>query len=1114
MSVQKLKKAIYASPDLERAAELINRKKIVYCKGLSYSFKAFLLSYLHEKNKLNVVFFADSVENAEKFRDDANLIAGKDDICDLFLPGENYPYCSGDIDDERKGSRLVALERITAGKAGIISTTYRNLFEKIPGGDSVKDIKLKLKTGMTYKPEKLIEKFVEKGFEKADSVENIGEFSRKGSIVDIYPYAAEYPLRLEFFGDEIESIRYFDPASQKKIESVKSADIYLSDMKSEEGEGINLLDLIDSERTVFFVEECDSLEKKFDDYYSDQIIAGYERVEKRGLGYEKKYFTADYIVGRIMSCRAYVNGFTDENKDLKINIKDQVSFRSDLKPFFDTLVNNGNAEVHSYILCDNPGQTDRFSEIISEEIPQLKKYTISDGGLHEGFFLPASRISVYTDHQIFGRVRRPKLIRRFKKVIPFKDLQRMKYGDYIVHIDHGIGQFLCLEKITVAGSVRDVVKLLYRGGDILFLKLDQIHLIQKYKAGDGVSPALSKLGGKQFQKLKEKTKESVKTAARELIKLYAMRRNAKGFAFPSDTVWQTELEASFEYEDTVDQLRSTEDFKRDMEASMPMDRLICGDVGFGKTEIAIRAAFKCAVSGKQVAVLAPTTILVDQHFENFKRRLEKYPVRVEYLSRFKKGSDQTKTLIEIKEGKIDIVIGTHRLLSKDVVFKDLGLLIVDEEQRFGVTHKERIKEMRVNVDVMTLTATPIPRTLHMSLIGVRDLSLINTPPVNRLPIITEIHSFRSEIIYEAIMKEIDRGGQVFFIHNRVETIHSIQSMLERIVPKVSMAVAHGQMKPAELEKVMHEFMYKKYSVLIATTIIENGVDIPNVNTMIVNNADKFGLSQLYQLRGRIGRSSRQGYAYLLTGDPHSLTGIAKKRLETISEFTDLGSGFQIAMKDLEIRGAGNLLGSEQSGFVENVGFEMYSKILEDAVMELKEEEFKEVLRHIKTPSKYIKASVNLKSQMYLPEFYITEDAERVEIYRRMMNFAETDEIDELREEIRDRFGALPPEAVNLFNNLYLSIIAGKIFVKNISLTERGSREDVKFTFDVEKLEEIENTEIAISVQENLTRQIKEMQYDIRLENQGERVIFEIPYGGNRFEFTEKFIKLLSKYSIK
>lgn len=1110
MSVQKLKKAIYSSEDLQKVVEGINKKNIFYTKGITYSFKSFLIAYLHEKLKYKVIFLADSVENAEKMRDDTSLITESESVCDLLLPGENYAYCSGDIDDERKGTRLLTLDKISDQKFKILSTTYRNLFEKIPTDAGAKDIKLKLKKKSSVKLDALIGKFVEKGFEKVNSVENIGEFSRKGNIIDIYPYAVEYPVRIEFFGDEIESIRYFDPVNQKRINEADSIEIYLSDMRSDSGTGENLFEIIKAENTIFFMEECDDLKKKLEDYYRDHIIAGFERVNQNGLHYDKKYFHTEIVFDLISKRKGFINGFTDEKKDIKIAVKDQISYRYDFKPFLTSLKNNDIKDIYSYILCDNPGQTERFNEIIFEEIPELKNYTVLDGGLHEGFFLPDSKLTVYTDHQIFGRVRRPRLIRRFKKIIPFKDLQRMKYGDFVVHIDHGIGQFLCLEKITVAGSERDVVKLLYKGGDILFLKLDQIHLIQKYKAGDAAAPALSKLGGNQFQKLKEKTKESVKTAARELVKLYAQRKTAKGYAFPTDTIWQTELEASFEYEDTPDQIKSTDDFKRDMESTVPMDRLICGDVGFGKTEIAMRAAFKAAVSGRQVAVLAPTTILVDQHYENFRDRLEKYPVRVEYLSRFKRASDQKKTLADLKAGKVDIVIGTHRILSKDVEFKDLGLLIVDEEQRFGVSHKERIKELKVNIDVMTLTATPIPRTLHMSLIGVRDLSLINTPPVNRLPIMTEIHPFKEEIIYEAIMKEIDRGGQVFFIHNRVETIFSMKAILEKIVPNVSMTVAHGQMKPAELEQVMHEFMYKKYSVLIATTLIENGVDIPNVNTMIVNKADTFGLSQLYQLRGRIGRSSRQAYAYLLTTEPNSLSPIARKRLETISEFTDLGSGFQIAMKDLEIRGAGNLLGSEQSGYIENVGFDLYAKILEDAVIELKEEEFKEVLRHIKTPSKYIKASVNLRSKMFLPEYYIEDDSERVEIYRRMMNFTEKNEIDALTDEIKDRFGVMPPEAVNLFNNLYLSIIAGRIFVKSITSIDVGRYEGIKFIFDLEKLNDIENTEIALQLQENLAFQVKEMLYDINVENEGEKVTAIVPYDTNRYEFTEKFIKLLSK----
>lgn len=1110
MSVQKLKKAIYSSEDLQKVVGGINKKNILYTKGITYSFKSFLIAYLNEKLKYKVIFLADSVENAEKMRDDISLITESESVCDLLLPGENYAYCSGDIDDERKGTRLLTLDKISDQKFKILSTTYRNLFEKIPADAGVKEIKLKLKKKSSVKLDALIGKFIEKGFEKVNSVENIGEFSRKGNIIDIYPYAVEYPVRIELFGDEIESIRYFDPVTQKRVNEADSIEIYLSDMRSDSGTGENLFEIIKSENTIFFMEECDDLKRKLEDYYRDHIIAGYERVDHRGLHYDKKYFHTDIVFDLINQRKGFINGFTDEKKDIKIAVKDQISYRYDFKPFLTSLKNNDIKDIYSYILCDNPGQTERFNEIIFEEIPELKNFTVLDGGLHEGFFIPDSKLAVYTDHQIFGRVRRPRLIRRFKKIIPFKDLQRMKYGDFVVHIDHGIGQFLCLEKITVAGSERDVVKLLYKGGDILFLKLDQIHLIQKYKAGDAAAPALSKLGGNQFQKLKEKTKESVKTAARELVKLYAQRKTAKGYAFPTDTIWQTELEASFEYEDTPDQIKSTDDFKRDMESTVPMDRLICGDVGFGKTEIAMRAAFKAAVSGRQVAVLAPTTILVDQHYENFRDRLEKYPVRVEYLSRFKRASDQRKTLADIKAGKVDIVIGTHRLLSKDVEFKDLGLLIVDEEQRFGVSHKERIKELKVNIDVMTLTATPIPRTLHMSLIGVRDLSLINTPPVNRLPILTEIHPFKEEIIYEAIMKEIDRGGQVFFIHNRVETIFSMKAILEKIVPNVSMTVAHGQMKPAELEQVMHEFMYKKYSVLIATTLIENGVDIPNVNTMIVNKADTFGLSQLYQLRGRIGRSSRQAYAYLLTTEPNSLSSTARKRLETISEFTDLGSGFQIAMKDLEIRGAGNLLGSEQSGYIENVGFDLYAKILEDAVIELKEEEFKEVLRHIKTPSKYIKASVNLRSKMFLPEYYIEDDSERVEIYRRMMNFTEKNEIDALTDEIKDRFGTMPPEAVNLFNSLYLSIIAGRIFIKSITSIDVGREEGIKLIFDMEKLNDVENTEIALQLQENLAFQVKEMIYDINVENEGEKISVIVSYDTNRYEFTEKFIKILSK----
>ncbi|MBN2790342.1 MAG: transcription-repair coupling factor [Candidatus Delongbacteria bacterium] len=1109
MPSNRIKKQIFSNPLFAETAKQLQIKNKVHTKGITYSLKSFFMAFIYENLKKKVIFLADTVESAEKARDDLFSILKNRDDCEVYLPAENYPYCSSSIDDERKGNRLLALEKILTKKYQIIISTFRNLFDKIPTEDDYKDSMYEFKTGKEISLKDLIEKLDEKGFIKVSTVENIGEYSVKGNIIDIYPFALESPVRIELFDTEIESLRFFDPVDQKKIREIGKINIFLSDAGINTTTGRNLLEILDPE-TVVFIEECDDIRSKFEDYYKQQIIEGFNRSAKVELPYKEKYFSPDEILKHLDSKNLIVNGFTDTGKDIKLDIVDQVSYRYDFKSFLTSLDNNSMKGYYSYILCDNPGQTERFEEILDEELPGVKNCSVTTVGIHEGFILPSSNIAVYTDHQIFGRLKRTRNFRRFKKAIPLRELKRLQYGDVIVHMDHGIGQFLGLEKIRVAGSVRDVVKLLYKDGDILFVKLDMIHMIQKYSARDGVVPALSKLGGKQFKNLKEKTKNSVKSIARELIKLYARRKEAKGYAFPADAIWQTELEASFEFEDTPDQANAVEDFKRDMESRIPMDRLVCGDVGFGKTEVAIRAAFKAAIAGKQVAILAPTTILVHQHYENIKNRMERYPLKVDVLSRFRKPSDQRKTLTGLKEGKIDIIIGTHRLLSSDVEFKDLGLLIVDEEQRFGVKHKEKIKELRVNVDVMTLTATPIPRTLHMSLIGVRDLSLINTPPVNRLPIITEIHPYDEKIIFEAIMKEVDRGGQVFFIHNRVETIETIRVSINKIVPDVSIAIAHGQMKPAELEKIMYDFMYKKYDVLLATTIVENGVDIPNVNTMIVNRADMFGLSQLYQLRGRIGRSSRQAYAYFLAPPSGSISPIARKRLETVSHFTDLGSGFQIAMKDLEIRGAGNLLGGEQSGFIETVGFDLYTRIMEEAVSELKEEEFSDVLRHIDTPVRMIKSSINLQNEIYLPEYYVDDASERVEIYRRMMNCYSVDDLNDIRTEVRDRFGILPPEAVNLFSNVYLSILGGNLLIKNISLTKYGKNDVLKFTFNLEEMDEIKHTETALMVQENVIELMKDPSVELTVEKDGEVVNFVMDKDMDKFNFTEKCLKMMGK----
>ncbi|MDA3886251.1 MAG: transcription-repair coupling factor [Candidatus Delongbacteria bacterium] len=1109
MSSNQLKKQIFSDKYFSDTVNHLEKNDIVYTKGLSYSLRSFFIAYLSEVSRKKVIFLADTVESAEKTRDDLFSILKNRDDCEVFLPAENYPYCSSDIDDERKGNRLIALEKMLSNKSKIIISTYRNLFDKIPTEKDYKDNKFEFKVGKDIDLKELVGKLADKNFEKVSTVEKIGEYSVKGNIVDIYPYASESPVRIELFDTEIESLRYFDPVDQKKIKEIKKVEIFLSDSGRDVTVGRNLMEIIDQD-SMIFIEECDELNVKFEEYYEQQIIEGFNRSAKVEISYKEKYFTPKYILELLDKKKLIVNGFTDKNKDIKIDIVDQVSYRYDFKSFLTSLDNNSMRGYSSFILCDNPGQTERFEEILDEELPSVKNCFVNTNGIHEGFILPSSKIAVYTDHQIFGRIKRTRNYRRFKKAIPLRELKRLQYGDVIVHLDHGVGQFLGLEKIRVAGSVRDVVKLLYKDGDILFVKLDMIQMIQKYSARDGVMPTLSKLGGKQFKNLKEKTKNSVKSIARELIKLYAKRKEAKGHAYPPDPIWQTELEASFEFEDTPDQASAVVDFKRDMESRMPMDRLVCGDVGFGKTEVAIRAAFKAAVSGKQVAILAPTTILVHQHYENIKNRVERYPLEVDVLSRFKSPGEQRKTLVNLKEGKVDIIIGTHRLLSKDVEFKDLGLLIVDEEQRFGVKHKEKIKELRVNVDVMTLTATPIPRTLHMSLLGVRDLSLINTPPVNRLPIITEIHPFEEKIIFEGIMKEVDRGGQVFFVHNRVETIETMKASIQRIVPDVSIAIAHGQMKPSQLEKIMYNFMYKKYDVLIATTIIENGVDIPNVNTMIVNRADMFGLSQLYQLRGRIGRSSRQAYAYFLAPPSGSMTPIAKKRLETVSHFTDLGSGFQIAMKDLEIRGAGNLLGGEQSGFIENVGFDLYTRIMEEAVSELKEEEFSDVLRHIDAPTRMTKSAINLQSEIYLPEFYIDDSSERVEIYRRMMNCFTIDDLNELRTEVRDRFGILPPEAVNLFSNVYLSILGGNLLIKNISMTKYGKQDVLKFTFNLEEMEEIKHTEKALMVQENVINLMKDDSVELIMERDGQVVNFVVDKSMDKFNFTEKCLQMLGR----
>ncbi|HLF20641.1 MAG TPA: transcription-repair coupling factor, partial [Bacteroidota bacterium] len=832
-------------------------------------------------------------------------------------------------------------------------------------------------------------------------------------IVDIFPFAGENPIRVEFWGDSVESIREFDVLSQRSIRQLQSATITagLSD---------------------------DSTSSLFDHLHDDGIVVLDEpaMIEKeiselRAEGVENNFDWRD--VQRMTGVRRRIihTSFGPSSPtDIDFTSSSQPGFSGSIKLFGEHLSRLQEMKHEIFLTCDSEEETQRLKELLEVQMPEqalvAPKY-VSEA-FHSGFSFPAGRIAVFTEHQVFGRRRRRGGSKRPKfKGFSHKELHQLKRGDYVVHVDYGIGKFVGLQKLKVRGVEQEVMKVHYAESDVLYVNLNFVNRVQKYSSREGHVPALTKLGGPDWDRLKTRARKKIKDIARDLIKLYARRKNEKGFAFSTDTAWQKEMEASFIYEDTPDQAKTTLEVKNDMESLSPMDRLVCGDVGFGKTEVAVRAAFKAVMDGKQAAVLVPTTILAQQHYNTFVDRLSRYSVHIESLSRFKTRKEQNAILDRLKDGQVDIVIGTHRLLSKDVQFKDLGLLVVDEEHRFGVASKEKLKVIRASVDTLTLTATPIPRTLQFSLMGSRDLSLINTPPRNRLPIITEIAQFDLKLVREAILKEIHRGGQVYFIHDRVQNIDEIQSTLEGHIPEARFHIAHGQMKGHELERTMLAFLEKKHDVLLCTKIIESGIDIPSVNTIIINRADRFGLAELYQLRGRVGRSNVRAFAYLLTPPISVLPKDTLRRLQAIQEFTELGSGFNLAMRDLEIRGAGNLLGAEQSGFIEEMGFEMYQRILEEAVSELKEQEFG--IQPETKPQKN-ETTVEADIEAYIPDFYVESDSERLDIYRRTYRATNREEIQALRMELEDRFGEYPPEVEHLFQLVDLKYQASLMgFVK-------------------------------------------------------------------------------------
>ncbi|NIR48505.1 transcription-repair coupling factor [candidate division KSB1 bacterium] len=1042
--VQSLKNIIQSSPSVIQTNELLSAGEPVNLKGVVGALKSFLLSNFFETFSTQIVFIGSDLEEVEAIQEDLqNLL--NDESVNFFTGEVRHKYGLYFSNNRTKSSQLSTLEALTENRPAVLVSHASGLLLNLPTTKDFLDRRISISGEESPDFQELIGQLSELGFVREERVDNPGEVSVRGGIIDVFPHSSEHPYRIEFWGDEVESIRTFDPITQRSLkEDVRKIELFPQDIETEPQQNKNANDIFDflHDDAIVVLDEPDLIRKQIDPQFGKSDDFALKEVQQ-----ESENGRWGEIRSKMQRFRqvSFVSFDTRVHNVLDLSARSQDSFKGNLKLLGDTFqkFNKEKLDGHQtppklYFLCDNPSQTERMQDIFEEEnilVPNLATITL---GLHKGFAFPEGNLVVFTDHEFYGRAKRLRLPKHTFKGLTPKQFRTLNVGDYVVHVDFGIGIFRGLKKIPVGGHERECLHLEYKGGDNLYVRFERMDRVHKYSTKDGMTPTLSKLGSADWQRLKHRTKKKIKDIADELIKIYAARKARPGHAFGEDTLWQRELEASFPYEDTPDQVKATVEVKKDMESQKPMDRLVCGDVGFGKTEIAVRAAFKSVLSGKQAAMLVPTTILAHQHYHTFKQRLEKFPVMVEMLSRFRTRAEQQKIVEDTQNGKIDMLIGTHRILSKDVNFKDLGLLIVDEEQRFGVRHKERLKKLKANIDVLTLTATPIPRTLHLSLLGARDITNINTPPKNRLPIVTEILPFNKLYIREVVLNELERGGQVFFVHNRVRTIERVATMLSAALPEARVVVAHGQMPEKELEQVMIDFMEKNYEILVSTMIIESGLDMPNVNTIIVNRADKLGLAQLYQLRGRVGRSHQRAYAYLLIPPIETLTDEAMKRLRAIEEFSEIGSGSQLAMRDLEIRGAGNLLGAEQSGYIDALGFDMYNKILDEAVKELQNEQSSE-----EPAVPEIETQIEAEMDAYLPESYINSGSERVDVYKRLIESNSLKQIDEIVSELQDRFGRLPEPVENLTNYLALRIIGKRLGLTRVEV--KGTELVVEFT---------------------------------------------------------------------
>ncbi len=1024
----------------------------ILCRGMIGSQLSFVVSGIASKaNNSHVIIAHDKEEAAYIQNSLVNILSPK--TISFFPDSFRRPLQFEELDSNNVLQRTEHINKVHVkdGKESILVTYPEALFEKVVDPNILDAQKIVVSVGESLDVDTAIELLVEFGFERVDFVYEPGQFSIRGGIIDIFTYGNEWPYRIELFDDEVESIRTFHPTTQlSQNQIVKVSIIPNINSKFSQNEKVSLFKVFGSDSIVWisnFEMLLDKLQSCFEgakEYASG--ISSTEESEILNILDERAFIYPKDVLEEIGSLHTILlnNGQNPIKIDTELNFNTapQPPFNKNFAMLIDNLERNQKNGIDNYIFTDSVRQIERFYSIF-EDLEANVQFHPVEKAIHEGFIDKDLKIALYTDHQIFNRFHKYRLKKGFTKeqAMNLKMLRELKPGDFVTHIDHGIGRYSGLEKIDINGHVQESIRLFYLNNDVLYVSINSLHKISKYSSKDGTAPKLHKLGGEAWKTIKRKTKRKIKDIAKELIRLYAQRKASKGYPFQEDGYLQNELEASFIYEDTPDQESATIAMKGDMQKPHPMDRLICGDVGFGKTEVAIRGAFKAVVGGKQVAILVPTTILALQHYKTFSERLKEFDLNIDYVNRFRTAKEKREIFEKLKEGKLDIVIGTHAILNKDIGFKDLGLLVIDEEQKFGVSAKEKLRKLKVNVDTLTLTATPIPRTLQFSLMAARDLSIIRTPPPNRQPIHTERRIFNDDLIKDAIYYEINRGGQVFFVHNRVRTLPDITTMIRRLCPDLHISMAHGQMDSKQLESTLIDFIDGRFDVLVCTNIIETGLDIPNANTIIINNAHHFGLSDLHQLRGRVGRSNKKAFCYLFAPPLSVLTPEARKRIKTLEEFSDLGSGFHIAMKDLDIRGAGNLLGGEQSGFISDIGFETYQKILEEAILDLKENEFKDVFKDEITEKRSYVRDVDVETdiEMLIPDDYINIIQERLNLYTEMDQIDDEEGLKTFRKMMKDRFGPIPNEVEELFNGLRIRWEAKELGFERISLKKRKLR---------------------------------------------------------------------------